>query len=380
MSHRLIRSGALRSSAILGASVLVMSLAACGSDDSASSDSSSPASGTESASEESTAEQLSGSLAGAGATSQEAAMEAWKAGYAALQPDVTLSYDAVGSGAGIKQFTDGQVVWAGSDAPLEDDDIAAAESRCGASAWDLPVYISPVAVIFNLDGVASLNLDAKTIAGIFNGTITKWNDAAIAATNPDATLPDLAITPVHRSDDSGTTENFTDYLHQAAPDVWADEAAKAWPISGGESANGTSGVVQAVTAGQGAIGYADASQAGSLGTAALETSGGDFVSFSNETAANAADSATTIEGRDANDIALAVNRVPDDADSYPLVLISYSIVCSTYEDANEAELVKSFVGYQVSEEGQEQASQAAGSAPLSDTLREKVQTALDAIK
>ncbi len=378
MSHRLIRIGST-----LGAGVLAMSLAACGgtsdagsSSSSGSSDASTAPSGDSSAS----SQTLSGSIAGAGATSQESAMEAWKAGFASVQPDVTVSYDAVGSGAGITQFTDGQVLWAGSDAPLDGDDLTAAEARCGSPAWDLPVYISPVAVIFNLDGVSSLNLDAATIAGIFNGTITTWNDPAIAATNPGVTLPSTAITPVHRSDESGTTQNFTDYLHDAAPDVWTDKAAKAWPISGGESANGTSGVVQAVTAGQGTIGYADASQAGSLGTVALETASGDFVSFSNETAAKAADTATTVEGRDANDIALAVNRVPDTADSYPLVLISYSIVCSTYENQSDADLVKAFVGYQASQEGQEMASQAAGSAPLSDALRQKVQAALDAVR
>lgn len=371
-----LRASFTRTGVVLGAGALVASLAACGS----SSDATSGESDSSAASGDATTSELSGSLAGAGASSQESAMEAWKAGFAALQPDVTLSYDAVGSGAGITQFTDGQVAWAGSDAPLEGDDIAAAESRCGGPAWDLPVYVSPVAVIFNLDGIDSLNLDAATIAKIFRGDITKWNDPAIAATNSGVTLPDLAITPVHRSDESGTTENFTDYLHAAAPDVWTDEAAKAWPISGGESGDKTAGVVQAVQAGTGTIGYADASQAGSLGTAALETKDGSFVAFSNDTAAKAAETATNVEGTDTHDIALAVDRVPATNDSYPLILISYSIVCSTYSDANEGALVKAFVGYQVSEDGQNQAAEAAGSAPLSEALRTQVQASLDAIK
>lgn len=371
-----LRASFTRTGVVLGAGALVASLAACGS----SSDATSGESDGAAPSGDSTSTELSGSLAGAGASSQESAMEAWKAGFAALQPDVTLSYDAVGSGAGITQFTDGQVAWAGSDAPLEGDDIAAAESRCDGPAWDLPVYVSPVAVIFNLEGVDSLNLDAATIAKIFRGDITNWNDAAIAATNPGVTLPDLSITPVHRSDESGTTENFTDYLHAAAPDVWTDEAGKAWPISGGESGDKTSGVVQAVQAGNGTIGYADASQAGTLGTAALEAKDGSFVEFSNETAAKAAETATKVEGTDTHDIALAVNRVPDTNDSYPLILISYSIVCSTYSDTNEGDLVKAFVGYQVSEDGQNQAAEAAGSAPLSEALRTQVQASLDAIK
>lgn len=362
-----------RFGAFAGAAVLVASLAACGSANSSDTQSDAGASAGESAS-------LSGNLAGAGASSQEAAMEAWKAGFAAVQPDVAVSYDAVGSGAGITQFADAQVLWAGSDAPLEGEEIEAAKARCGSPAWALPVYISPVAVIFNLEGVDALNLDAATIAKIFTGEIAKWNDPAIAASNPGVELPDLAITPVHRSDKSGTTENFTDYLHEAAPEAWAFDPAKEWPIEGGESGDKTAGVVQAVTEGEGTIGYADASQAGGLGTVALGAADGTFVSFSNETAAAAADTASPVEGREANDIALKVNRVPETNNAYPLVLISYSIVCSAYADANEAALVKAFVGYQVSAEGQRMAADNAGSAPLSAGMTAKVRAALDAIK
>ena len=112
--------------------------------------------------------------------------------------------------------------FAGSDARLKDDELASTFAGCaaGTKAIDLPVYISPIAIVYNVDGVDDLNLDAATIAGIFSGTITTWNDPAIAALNPDATLPSAPITVVHRSDDSGTTKNFTDYLAQNAPTVW----------------------------------------------------------------------------------------------------------------------------------------------------------------
>ena len=347
-----------RFGAFAGAAVLVASLAACGSANSSDTQSDAGAQGAAATT------ALSGELAGAGASSQEAAMEAWKAGFAAVQPDVAVSYDAVGSGAGITQFADSQVLWAGSDAPLEGEEIEAARARCASPAWALPVYISPVAVIFNLEGVDALNLDAATIAKIFTGEIAKWNDPAIVASNPGVELPDLAITPVHRSDKSGTTENFTDYLHEAAPEAWAYDPAKEWPIEGGESGDKTAGVVQA----------------GDLGTVALAAADGTFVSFSNETAAAAADTASPVEGREANDIALKVNRVPETNNAYPLVLVSYSIVCSAYADANEAALVKAFVGYQVSEEGQRLAADNAGSAPLSADMTAKVQAALDAIR
>src|SRR4029079_19611869 len=119
-----------------------------------------------------------------------------------------------------------------------------ASSRCDASktAINLPIYISPIAVIYNVEGVTDLKLDADTLAGIFAGTITKWNDPKSAALNEGATLPDQTITAVHLADDSGTTENFTDYLHQAAPKVWTSEPDGEWPLKGGEAAPQTSGM------------------------------------------------------------------------------------------------------------------------------------------
>ncbi|MDO5034886.1 MAG: phosphate ABC transporter substrate-binding protein PstS [Actinomycetaceae bacterium] len=357
-----------------GAGAMALTLAACGSDAAV------PQTETTDGTEPPAAEnQLSGALAGAGASAQEAAMNAWIAKYQAVQPGVTVSYDPVGSGAGITQFIDKQVSWAGSDAVLKDDEIAKAEERCGAPAFNLPVYISPVAVIFNLEGIDTLNMDADTIAKVFSGEITMWNDPAIADQNPDVELPDLAITPVHRADKSGTTENFTDYLSKAAPEAWPHEAAKEWPINGGESGDKTSGLVQAVTSGEGTIGYADASQAGDLGTIALKAGDG-YVKFSNEAAATAVDSADRVESGVEGDLGLMINRTPEDANAYPLVLVSYSIVCSTYEDQETVDLVKDFIGFQTSEDGQNAASEAAGSAPLSASMRDQIAASLELIQ
>src|SRR5687768_16763951 len=148
--------------------------------------------------------QLSGDLVGAGASSQQAAMEAWQAGFQGEYPDVDFSYDPAGSGAGREQFIAGTTDFAGSDAALDEEELATAQERCaGGEIIELPNYVSPIAVIFNLEGVDELNLTPQTIAGIFTGAITTWNDPAIAEDNPDATLPDSAITPVHRADDSG---------------------------------------------------------------------------------------------------------------------------------------------------------------------------------
>ena len=168
---------------------------------------------------------ITGNIAGAGASSMETAQTAWTESFMGLVGaeggDLTMSYEGTGSGTGREQFLAGQVQYAGSDAALDEEELAASAETCnGEQAINLPVYISPIAVIFNLEGVESLNLSAEVLGGIFNETITSWDDPAIVELNPDAELPAEPIVPVHRSDDSGTTENFTDYLSQNAPDAW----------------------------------------------------------------------------------------------------------------------------------------------------------------
>jgi phosphate transport system substrate-binding protein len=324
-------------------------------------------------------EQLSGTLNGAGSSAQQAAMQAWQAGFSEQQPDVTVNYDPVGSGGGREQFLSGGVDFAGSDSPLDDDELKQADERCGTGGvFEVPNYISGIAVIYNLPGVDELNLSPATVAGIFHGDITKWNDDAIAQDNPDAELPDTDITPVHRSDDSGTTKNFTDYLSKAAGDVWSEEPDGLWPLKGGEAANGTSGVVSSVQSGEGAIGYADASQAGDLGIAKIGV-GGEFVAPSPEGEAAVVENSELQSGRGEHDLAYDVNRTTESADEYPIVLVSYLIGCVQYDDAEKATLVKAFAGYVVSEDGQKAAADAAGSAPLSSGLTDKVTQAVDAI-
>ena len=330
-----------------------------------------------------TSSSLSGTLSGAGASSQDAAQQqGWIAGFQTANPNVTINYDPSGSGAGRESFQKGAVAFAGSDRAFKTDEITAGPFD-GCATGDIvqiPAYISPIALIFNLDGVDELNLDAPTIAKIFTGEITKWNDEAIAQANPDATLPDQAIVPVHRSDKSGTTGNFTDYLSAAAPDAWAAGSVEEWPaeISGGEAAQGTSGVVEAVKGGVGTIGYADASKAGDLGTVSVKV-GDKYVPFTPEAAAAIVDASPLEEGRTDHDLAIALDRTSTEAGVYPLVLVSYLVGCEQYSDASNAELVKAYFDYIVSAEGQEVAAQASGSAPISDSLREKATAAVASI-
>lgn len=324
---------------------------------------------------------LSGDLAGAGASSMGAAQEAWIAGFQTSNPDVNVTYDPAGSGAGREQFIAGGVGFAGSDAYLKDEELAGTFGACVADSLpvDLPVYISPIAVIFNVEGVDSLNLDAATIAGIFSGEITNWSDEAIASQNEGVTLPDATITAVHRSDDSGTTENFTQYLAANAADAWTEGEFETWPASyGGEGAQGTSGVVDAVTNGTNTIGYADASRAGDLGTVALMV-GDEYVPFSAEAAAAAVDASAPVEGRHEGDLAIELDRTTTEAGAYPLVLISYAIACTEYADAEQGALVKAYLEYVVSAEGQQAAADNAGSAPISDDLRAQITASLEMI-
>jgi phosphate transport system substrate-binding protein len=197
------------------------------------------------------------------------------------------------------------------------------------------------------------------------------------ATGPDVELPALPIIPVNRSDDSGTTENFTQWLVDSGSG-WEYEAAEPWPISGTQSAEGTSGVVQLVEGTEGAVTYADASQINDLGTAAVGLADGSFVEYSAEAAAAIVDGSPAHET--ATDTILSVDLLRDGsiADAYPVVLISYHVACLTYEDEAEAANVQGFLAYIASAEGQEAAANF-GVAPISDQLRETVNGVIEQI-
>jgi phosphate transport system substrate-binding protein len=355
---------------IASACILAFGVAACGSDSNSGGSSSG---------------EVSGEIAGAGSTAQEAAQEAWVAEFVSENSGATISYDPVGSGGGREQFIAGGVAYAGSDAALEEEEeeeISKAMKRCEpGEVVEVPTYVSPIAIIYNLEGVEELKLDAETVARIFNQEITTWNDPAIAKLNQGVELPDTRITPVNRSDESGTTENFTDYLSQVVPSIWKYEVSGDWPVKGGEAAEGTSGVVEAVSAGNGAIGYADASQAGELGIAKIKV-GSEFAEPTAEAAAKVLE-----ESPEAKDLAKGPNMFPIEVDRkaesqgvYPIILVSYMIACTKYDSSSEAAIVKAYLEYVISPEGQEVAAENAGSAPLSSALTKKIEPAVEAIE
>jgi len=372
-----VKVKSIRQVLVPGVAVLALAVTGCSAgndsgDDNASGGSSESAGGEGGGS-------LSGTLNGGGASSQESAQGAWRAGFQSANEGATVNYDPVGSGTGRENFISGAFSFAGTDSALDlEEEGPAADERCGGDTIQVPAYVSPIAVIYNLPEVEDLQLSAPVIAQIFDGQITSWDDPAIAELNPDADLPSTEISPVHRQDDSGTTDNFTDYLSQAGDGNWSYEPDGVWPIQGGEAAEGTSGLVAAVSGAEGTIGYADESQAGGLGIAKIQV-GEEFVEPSAEAAAKVVAISPAAEGVSENNMAVEVDRTTTESGAYPLILLSYLLACPTYDDANEAALVKGYLSYIVSEEGQATANEQAGSAPLDSELSSQAQSIIDTI-
>ena len=231
-------------------------------------------------------------LQGAGATFPTPLYSKWFEDYGAKYSNVKIDYQSIGSGGGIKGITEQTVDFGASDAAMKDTEIAALPA--GTKVLHVPTALGAVVVIFNLQGVTDLNLDAANVAGIFLGTIKKWNDPAIAANNAGATLPDTAILVVHRSDGSGTTNAFTTYLDTVSPE-WHTGVGKGkevkWPV--GVGAQGNDGVATGVKQTDGAVGYAELQYAvqANLASAKIKNADGQFVAGSTDGVTAAAEAA-----------------------------------------------------------------------------------------
>ncbi|WP_432512044.1 phosphate ABC transporter substrate-binding protein PstS [Kineococcus sp. SYSU DK001] len=367
-----------KSSRLIGiAAVGVLALAGCGSDDNTSTGSG----GTDGASSSASAATVDckpGTLNGEGSSAQKNAIDqVIQQGYQSQCSDATINYNATGSGSGRKQFTSGQVDWAGSDSALKEEEKAAATARCENNpAWNLPMVAGPIAIAYNIDGVDDLVLNADVAAKIFSGAITTWNDPAIAALNPDATLPSTAISVFFRTGTSGTTENFTKYLHAAAPEAWTAEGNQEW-AGKGEGREGSAGVAQAVAGASGGITYVEWSYAqdNDLSVAQIDTGAG-AVELTGESAGKTV--ATATQTGEGNDLSLKIDYATKEAGAYPIVLVTYEIVCSKGLDAEKTALLKSFLTY-FSEDETQKGLQDIGYAPLPTEVSEKVRTAIEAI-
>lgn len=294
----------------------------------------------------------------------------------------TLAYTPSGSGAGRNEFVGGQTDFGGSDAPLDEEETAQAQQRCASEAWNLPMVFGPVAIAYNLAGVPDLALDGTAIARIFNGQITTWNDPAIAALNPGKQLPAAPIIVNFRSDESGTTENFQKYLVAASNGAYGKEAEQTFQGGVGAGARGSQGVADATRNTPNSITYVESSFAtrAGLGVAQVVNSGGGQpVPLTAENVGNAInDVAVTGQG---NDLELDLNsiyttRTPN---AYPIVLATYEIVCSNYQDDPTGQAVRGFLTTALSPEAQ-QGLPEAGYVPVPDRFKQRLTTAVNAIQ
>jgi phosphate transport system substrate-binding protein len=359
--------------AALAACALAGGLAACGSND--DNNSSTGSSGGSSASSTTSTPSVNATLNGAGSTF--AAPIYQQVGADLKDKGLTINYQGVGSGAGVSQFAAGTVDFAGSDPALTDDDRATIKK---GDAVQIPFALGAITASYNLDGVKSgLKLDGATLAKIYLGKITSWNDPAIASQNSGTSLPSTKITVVHRSDSSGTTKGFTQFLADYSPE-WksgpgVDKEIK-WPT--GTGAKGNDGVAAAVKQTSGAIGYVEQAYALQNGFtfADVKNKAGQYVSPTLESTSAAAEGIDVPE-----DLGVSTIDAPGQT-AYPIVsqtfAIAYKDPCAAGADKNKALGLKTFFNYLIND-GQDTIKKLSY-APIPDSLKTKDQAAVDAMQ
>jgi len=366
-----------RYGAVAGVAVAAaLALSACGSDNNSSSSTSTSSAGSTGSSASSCP---SGTLNAAGSTAQANAISQFTKDYQTKCSGVTVNYNANGSGAGVTAFIQKQADFAGSDYSLSTTQAGQVTSagRCGSgSAVNIPAVAGAIAVIYNVPGVtASLNLSAKNLAAIFDGTITTWNDAAIAKDNAGVTLPSTKIQPFFRSDTSGTSYNFSNYLNNLGGFAAAN---KAWPGKAGQGAKGSSAVAAKVKSTQGGIGYAEYSYAtqNNLTFAKVSNAAGTFVPLTQANAANFIAQAKV--SQTGSDTKLAFNYQYSNATAYPATLVTYEIACGTGNDSTQLPLIKGFLSYVVSTSAQSELT-GLGYVPLPSAVQSADATAISSL-
>ncbi|XUL89809.1 phosphate ABC transporter substrate-binding protein PstS [Streptomyces galilaeus] len=370
MNRRAITLGAL---AVSGA----LALTACGSDDNGGSSNSSSSSTTNASSAICGDAKKGQQLLADGSSAQKNAIDAWVKTFSQAC-GVQINYKGGGSGAGVTSFNQGQLAFAGSDSALKPEEVTASKQVCsGGQGIDLPMVGGPIALGYNVPGVDNLVLDAPTLAKIFDSKITKWNDAAIKKLNPSATLPDLKIQAFHRSDESGTTDNFTKYLIATTPDNWKYSGGKAWQAKGGQSAAGSAGVAAGVKQTSGAIGYFELSYVAD-GVKAVSINTGASAPVAPSTDSATKDIAAAQVTGTGNDLTLKLDYSTKAEGAYPITLVTYEIVCDKGNKSDTLAATKAFLTYIASEDGQKVLS-GINYAPIPDAIITKVRSTIASI-
>ncbi len=328
-----IKGGATAGVALVTAA---LSLAAC-----SSSGTTSPSSSTKaSSSSSSAAANLSGTLNGSGSTFQLTFQQTAIQSFKSVQSKLTVNYSGVGSGTGRSNLAAGTVNYAGSDSTIPASELATFK---GKTVLYFPVVIGPITVSYNLSGLSKpLKLSAPVIADIFQAKVTTWNNSAIAADNPGVTLPSTTISICRRSDSSGTTQNFSEFLVKGAPGVWklGSSSTVSWPANS-RGGNGNGGVASCIKSTSGAIGYVDYADAKASGLvfADVKNSAGDYVAPSVSSATTAADNVTP-----AADLTFSAIWAPG-AGSYPITYQSWDLVYQAQSSSTTAANLKGWLGY-----------------------------------
>jgi phosphate transport system substrate-binding protein len=323
----------------------------------------------------------SGKLNAQGSTAQTNAINAWIKAYQTACPGATINYNPTGSGAGVTGFIANQDDFVGSDSALSPSkgEFAKAQTRCGSTPMDLPMVVGPIAIAYKLAGVDKLILNGTVTAQIFLGKITKWNDPAITALNPGVTLPATTISVIYRSDSSGTTQNFETYLKATAPTIFTSTPDKDSSKAkfAGQGKPKSQGVSAAIASTEGAIGYDEFSFAvgSGLQTAEIDNGGGP-VTLSKDTASAAAQAAT-VASSGPGDLSLKINYAEKTPGAYPIILVTYEVVCTKYSSAATGTFVKNFLSYTAT--GGQAALAGLGYAPLPAALQSQVQSSIATI-
>ncbi|MGK7931791.1 MAG: phosphate ABC transporter substrate-binding protein PstS [Microcystaceae cyanobacterium] len=321
-------------------------------------------------------ESLSGSvtLNGAGASFPAPLYQNWFVTLAGQVPDLMVNYQSVGSGAGVEQFTQGTVDFGASDVAMTDEEMA----NISRGVLLLPMTAGSIVMAYNLPGVEGLKLTQEAQVGIFNGSITTWNDPMIADANPDVELPSTPITVVHRSDGSGTTGVFTMYLSAVSPE-WESSIGQGksveWPTGKGKfiGAKGNEGITAQLQQTEGAIGYIEYGYARNNGLtmAALQNQSDNFITPNDESAA------ATLAAVELPENLRAFITDPEGDNSYPIVTYTWMLIYKDYDDPNKAIATEAMIQYGLNQ-GQQVSGQL-GYVPLPQNVREKVAAAADEI-
>jgi phosphate transport system substrate-binding protein len=352
-----------RGAAGVGVVAVALLLGAC------SSSGGSPSSG---ASSSSSASALSGTLNASGSTLQLPYEQAAISAFKAVQPNLTVNYGGGGSGKGRTDLASGVVNFAGSDSPIPSDETS---NFKGKTVLYYPILISPITVSYNLPGVSKLQLSAPVIAGMFQAKITKWNDPAIKADNPGVSLPSTAITIAHRSDSSGTTANFSNFLVMGAGSTWklGTSSTINWPANS-RGGNGNSGVASIIKSTPGAVGYVDYADAKASGLtwATIKNQAGSYIAPSPTSGSAAASQAKV-----SPDLTFSAIWAPG-ASSYPITAQSWVLAYQKQPNANDVKMLQAYIGY-LTGSGQKLLT-SIGYAPLPASIDQQAKAQLSKIQ